>query len=69
MEVWLPVSTRSTRPLPAPTIAFRSTVKASKMSESLSAVNDQIEPADSNDKSAPFYDWWPAKRQMGVGSV
>jgi uncharacterized protein len=63
MEVWLPVSTRSARPLPAPTIAFRSKVKASKMSESLSAVNDQIEPADSTDRSAPFYDWWPAKNR------
>jgi len=61
MEVWLPTSTRSTHPLPATTIAFRSNVRASKMTKSLSAVNDQIEPADSTDKSSPFYDWWPSK--------
>jgi uncharacterized protein len=61
MMVWLPVSTRSTHPLPAPTIAFRSIVRASKASESLSAVNDQIEPKDSTDKSVPFYDWRPSK--------
>jgi DUF1680 family protein len=61
MMVWLPVSTRSTHPLPAATIAFRSKVKASKMSGSLSAVNDQIEPSGSNDRSVPCYDWWPSK--------
>ena len=61
MMVWLPVSVRSTRPLPAATIAFRSKVRASKMSRASSAVNDQIEPSDSTDKSVPYYDWWPAK--------
>jgi uncharacterized protein len=61
MMVWLPVSTRSTHPLPAATIAFKSKIRASKMSESLSAVNDQIEPSDSTDKSVPYYNWWPVK--------
>ena len=51
----------STHPLPAATIAFRSKVRASKITKSLSAVNDQIEPSDSNDQSVPYYDWWPAK--------
>ena len=61
MEVWLPTSTRSTNPLPAATIAFRSTVRASKMTKALPAVNDQIEPSDSSDLSEPFYDWRPSK--------
>jgi uncharacterized protein len=61
MQVWMATSTRSTHPLPAPTIAFGSKVRASKMSKSLSAVNDQIEPSDSTDKSAPSFDWWPLK--------
>ncbi len=61
MMVWLPTSTRSTHPLPAATLAFRSKVRASRMSKSLSAVNDQIEPSNSNDHSVSFYDWWPVK--------
>jgi DUF1680 family protein len=61
MEVWLPTSTRSTSPLPAPTIAFSSNIRASKITKSLSAVRDQIEPLDSTDRSAPYYDWWPSK--------
>jgi len=63
MMVWLPTSTKSTRPLPAATIAFRSKVRSSKMTKPLSAVNDQIEPLCSNDQSAVYYDWWPDKNK------
>jgi DUF1680 family protein len=61
MEVWLPTSTRSAHPLPASTIAFRSSVRASMVTKSIPAINDQMEPSGSNDPSVPFYDWWPAK--------
>jgi uncharacterized protein len=61
MKVWLPLSTRSTDPLPAPTIAFRSKVRSSKITKSLQAVNDQIEPLNSNDQSVLYFDWWPSK--------
>lgn len=61
MMVWLPLSKYSAHPLPAATIAFRSKVKASKFSNSISAVNDQTEPLDSNDRSAAYFDWWPSK--------
>jgi uncharacterized protein len=61
MKVWLPVSPEATRPLPAPTIANRSKIKASKMTRDIYAVNDQIEPANSNDHSVPYYHWWPDK--------
>jgi hypothetical protein len=42
MMVWLPTSTQTTHPLPAPTIANRSKVRASKMTGELVAVKDQI---------------------------
>lgn len=63
MMVWLPVEPSVAKPLPAPTIAFRSTVKASKISRDLKAVNDQMEPQNSNDKSVMYYHWWPDKDQ------
>jgi hypothetical protein len=61
MMVWLPAVKESSHPMPAPTIAFRSRVKASKMTRDLSAVNDQAEPANSNDHSVRYYHWWPDK--------
>ena len=61
MKVWLPVSPESTRPLPAPTIANRSTIKASRMTREITAINDQLEPSNSNDHSVPYFHWWPEK--------
>jgi hypothetical protein len=63
MMVWLPTTPESTKPSPAPSIAFRSNVRASKITGALSAVNDQMEPASSNDRSVPYYHWWPDKDQ------
>jgi hypothetical protein len=61
MMVWIPDSTLTARPLPAPTLAYRSKVRASKITRDLIAVNDQIEPANSNDHSVSYYHWWPEK--------
>jgi hypothetical protein len=59
MMVWIPASIQNAHPLPAPTIANRSKVKASKITRELIAVNDQIIPANSNDHSVSYYHWWP----------
>jgi len=61
MMVWLPTDKSVSKPLPAPTIAYRSKVTASKRTRALSSVNDQFEPANSNDHSYPYYHWWPDK--------
>jgi hypothetical protein len=61
MMVWIPASIKVARPLPAPTIAYRSSIKASKMKRDINAVNDQIEPSGSNDHTVPYYHWWPEK--------
>ena len=60
MMVWLPVSEWVTRPLPAPTLAFRSRIRASKQDNSLQAVRDQIIPLYPGDRSPANHNWWPA---------
>ncbi|MCE5346513.1 MAG: glycoside hydrolase family 127 protein [Bacteroidales bacterium] len=64
MKVWIPTSTQTTHPLPAPTISNRSKVRASKITKELFSVNDQMEPSNSNDKSVPYYHWWPDKNKI-----
>ncbi len=59
MSVWLPIDDSSSRPFPAPTLAYRSKITASKITKSLSAVKDQTEPRSSNDESSRYYHWWP----------
>lgn len=59
MKVWLPYRESGARPIPAPTIAYRSKVTGSLQNRALTAITDQLEPANSNDHSWPYYHWWP----------
>jgi hypothetical protein len=63
MMVWLPTSPERAHPLPAPTIAYKSRVRSSKMTKALASVNDQVEPRSSNDSSVEYYHWFPNKNQ------
>jgi len=63
MAVWLPTAVESAQvPLP-PTLASRSRASSSYCwpPDSVAAVNDQAEPADSNDHSIPRLTWWDHK--------
>lgn len=60
MAVWLPVSEGVTKPLPAPTLAFQSRIRASTPAKSYNAVFDQIIPLYPGDRSPANYNWWPA---------
>ena len=60
MMVWLPTNEKSVYPQPAPTIANKSIVTASKPSPALKvALTDQYQPLNSNDHTRPYYHWWP----------
>lgn len=59
MTVWLPQDMSATRPVMPPTIASASKVTASNLTRSISAINDRLVPKDENDRSAPYYNWWP----------
>lgn len=63
MAVWLATDKEASHPLPAPTLASRSTMKASHQTAALSAINDQIFPTSSGDETNLFYHTWPRKRQ------
>jgi len=60
MTVWLARQPDKARPLPEPTLA--STAKATASGGTgLSAINDQLEPENSNDHAVPYFHWWPKK--------
>lgn len=61
MRVWLSQDLSSTSPAQPATLSSESKVKASTPTSSLSAVNDRLIPKDENDRSIPYYHWWPAK--------
>lgn len=61
MMVWIPKVPAAAQPLPAPTVAALSKVSGSHPRLTLKALNDQMEPKNSNDHSIMYYHWWPKK--------
>lgn len=59
MAVWLPQDVSATRPVMPPTIASKAKITASHMAKSISAIKDGLTPKDENDRTAPYYHWWP----------
>jgi len=60
MTVWLPREESLARPVPLPSIASASTASASG-EKPAAAINDQWDPANSNDHAHPYLHWWPNK--------
>ncbi|HHS13538.1 MAG TPA: glycoside hydrolase family 127 protein, partial [bacterium] len=60
MSVWLAATQEAAMPLLPPSPAAGARVYASH-GRGVEAVNDQIEPASSNDHEIPRYHWWPRK--------
>lgn len=60
MAVWMPRKAADTR-VPPRTIASTSRVSSSRPSPALIALNDQLEPSNSNDHGIPCYNWFPSK--------
>lgn len=60
MRVWMPETPDRATPLGPATIAGRATPSASHCwsGDTVSALNDQIEPATSDDSTIPRFTWW-----------
>ncbi len=61
MSVWLPQDVNAARPVPTATLASKSKVDASVNTKSISAINDGYIPKDENDRTIPYYHWYPNK--------
>jgi len=61
MSVWLATQPEAARPVPAPTIAFKSMVTSSVKAPNLNALKDQDEPANSSDRENIYFHWWPIR--------
>ena len=59
MSVWLPQELSASRPTMPATLASGSKIDASHKARSISAINDRLVPKDENDRSMPYYHWWP----------
>ena len=60
MRVWMAETASQAEPLPSPTIASKARPTASHcwQGDTLAALNDQVEPAASDDAKIPRFTWW-----------
>lgn len=61
MAVWLPQQLSAARPTMPPSLASKSKIEASHPTKSITAINDRLLPKDENDRSIPYFHWWPNK--------
>jgi len=61
MEVWLARRADKARPAPEPTLASASTGSSSDGGKGIQGLNEQYEPAGSNDHTTLYFHWWPTK--------
>jgi DUF1680 family protein len=59
MAVWMAAEPAAARPAKPPTLASEAKVTASYVHADLRGVNDQVDPANSNDHDVSWLDWWP----------
>lgn len=59
MEVWMAQDLSAARATMPPTLASQSKVDASSREGALSSISDGLVPQDENDRSIPYYHWWP----------
>ncbi len=59
MLVWLPQQLRATSPALPPSLASLSHLTASTPTSALNSVNDRLVPKNADDRSIPYYHWWP----------
>jgi hypothetical protein len=59
MKVWIPQDLKAVRPAVPATLASLSKIASSTPSRSLGSIADGLVPADENDRSIPYFHWWP----------
>jgi DUF1680 family protein len=61
MRVWMAQDLSATTPAQPATLASESKITASDVTPALNSINDRLVPKDENDRSLPYYHWWPKK--------
>ncbi len=61
MRVWQAQDLSATNPSQPATLASESKISSSHESPAITALNDRLIPRDENDRSVPYFHWWPKK--------
>jgi len=59
MDVWMAQDVSAVSPTLPTTLASRSIIDAKTKTAALNAINDRMLPKDENDRTIPYFHWWP----------
>jgi len=59
MSVWIPKELTAAKPVTPPNVTTGARITASHEARSLRSINDGLTPDDEEDRSVPYYHWWP----------
>lgn len=59
MKVWLPQDVSAVRPAAPATLASTAKIASSTPSPAMGSIADGLVPANENDRSMPYFHWWP----------
>lgn len=59
MKVWMPQDVSAARPAVPASLASQATIASSTPSPSMKSIARGLVPADENDRSLPYFHWWP----------
>lgn len=59
MEVWMAQELSAATATKPATAATSAKISGSQVDNAISAINDRLVPKDANDRSVPYFHWWP----------
>jgi DUF1680 family protein len=61
MKVWLPQQISAAKAAVPATLASQAKIASSNQSSNIKCITDGLVPEDENDRSIPYFHWWPKK--------
>ena len=64
MKVWMPQDVRAASPAVPATLASQALIASSTPTTAMPSISDGLVPADENDRSIPYFHWWPKQNTV-----
>ena len=64
MKVWMPQDVKAASPAVPPTLASQAVIASSTPTTAMPSISDGLVPADENDRSIPYFHWWPKQNTV-----
>jgi hypothetical protein len=64
MKVWMPQDVKAASPAVPATLASQAVTASSTPTSAMRSISDGLVPTDENDRSIPYFHWWPKQNTV-----